>query len=296
MKLANSTKIIPRPQSNHCRLRWSRFDQKENSEWLLSLLADYFTTLFSIEHVSIMAKARTEWKLSRNGKARFVYLQNLLQDEVDKINDFIYDYSHLITIGRSDNVAWHFSGELDFCIAIDHTFKSGVRGARTEISELKHQAKYNKKLELTPKIVRLMLPAFRRIMNVIGEPISVTYLPPVHGSDYYLPELLAKGLYNLYSTSQQDFDIKLVNARLKSRKPQFKDLSFGSKVRKCGKIYSEDNVEFNGDVAYRRVLIIDDLYQSGASMWSFAGCLKSIGASHVAGLVCVKTWGDRDNL
>jgi predicted amidophosphoribosyltransferase len=287
--------VISLPQSSRYQLTWSRFEQKPNGDWLL-VLQPYYATLFSAEHNTIVKKSNTGWHESKSGKTRLLFFTDLTPDDIESINAFIGDYSQFILVGRSDNVAWYFSSELDFCMAIDYTFKSGERETRTDIGELKHQAKYCQKLQLTPQIVILMLPAFQRLMNLIGEPVSVTYLPPVRGSDYCLPELLAKGLYNLYSVSHQDSDVDILNARLKSRKPSFKNMSFKSKVRKCRKVYSESNVQFDGNVTGRNVLIIDDLYQSGASMWSFAGCLKSLGAAHVAGLVCVKTWGDRDNL
>ncbi len=287
--------MIPIPQSSRCRLTWSRFKQRQNGDWLLSL-PPYYAKLFSAENTAIMGKSNTGWRESESGKTRFAFFTGLTSDDIASIIAFINDYSHFILVGRSDDVAWHFSSELDFCLAIDYTFKFSERGSRTDIGELKHQAKYSHKLQLTPQIVKLMLPAFQRLVNFIGEPVSVTYLPPVQGSDYCLPELLAKGLYNLYSVSHQDSDVDIFNVRLRSRKPSFKDISFKSKVRKCRKVFSESNVELDGNLDGRNMIIIDDLYQSGASMWSFAGCLKSLGAVHVAGLVCVKTWGDRDNL
>ena len=45
----------------------------------------------------------------------------------------------------------------------------------------------------------------------------------------------------------------------------------------------------------KTVLIVDDLYQSGASMWTYAKYLKSMGANKVIGLVAVKSQRDSDN-
>ena len=45
----------------------------------------------------------------------------------------------------------------------------------------------------------------------------------------------------------------------------------------------------------KKVLIVDDLYQSGTSMWSYAKYLKSLGATEVLGLVAVKSQRDSDN-
>ena len=43
------------------------------------------------------------------------------------------------------------------------------------------------------------------------------------------------------------------------------------------------------------VIIIDDLYQSGVSMWSYAKFLKSLGAKRVMGISAVKSLRDSDN-
>lgn len=41
--------------------------------------------------------------------------------------------------------------------------------------------------------------------------------------------------------------------------------------------------------------MVDDLYQSGATMWEYAKFLKSLGAICVFGIVCVKSLRDSDN-
>ena len=42
-------------------------------------------------------------------------------------------------------------------------------------------------------------------------------------------------------------------------------------------------------------IIVDDLYQPGASMWAFAEFLKQQGCRNVMGLVAVKSQRDSDN-
>jgi predicted amidophosphoribosyltransferase len=46
----------------------------------------------------------------------------------------------------------------------------------------------------------------------------------------------------------------------------------------------------------KTVLLIDDLYQSGVTLWSLAKFLKQNGAREVYGLACVKSWSDTDNV
>lgn len=41
--------------------------------------------------------------------------------------------------------------------------------------------------------------------------------------------------------------------------------------------------------------MVDDLYQSGTTMWEYAKFLKTLGARFVFGIVCVKSLRDSDN-
>lgn len=54
-------------------------------------------------------------------------------------------------------------------------------------------------------------------------------------------------------------------------------------------------IEITGDVEGKSVILIDDLYQSGSTMWTVAKLLKKKGAKRVLGLACVKSWRDTDN-
>jgi predicted amidophosphoribosyltransferase len=67
------------------------------------------------------------------------------------------------------------------------------------------------------------------------------------------------------------------------------------KIEAVGQNIQKKAMAFNHDVVGRRILVVDDLYQSGSSMWRFAKYLKSKGAAEVCGLVCVKSLSDRDN-
>jgi predicted amidophosphoribosyltransferase len=48
-------------------------------------------------------------------------------------------------------------------------------------------------------------------------------------------------------------------------------------------------------VAGKRVILLDDKYQSGTTAQFAAARLQEAGAQAVLGLACVKTWRDTDN-
>ena len=85
---------------------------------------------------------------------------------------------------------------------------------------------------------------------------------------------------------------------LKCHKPSFKDKTLNEKISIWNEIYSDTNgFEFieKVDITDKDVIIIDDLYQSGVSMWSYAKFLKSLGAKQVIGISAVKSLRDSDN-
>ena len=90
-------------------------------------------------------------------------------------------------------------------------------------------------------------------------------------------------------------DISFINAELKCNKPQMKQLSIDEKIATWREIYYNDMVQIDKDVRGKNVIIIDDLYQSGATMWQYAKFLKKKGAKKTFGIVCVKSLKDSDN-
>lgn len=85
---------------------------------------------------------------------------------------------------------------------------------------------------------------------------------------------------------------------LKCYKPSFKNKTLNDKIDIWNEIYSDTSkFKFTGkvDIMDKDVIIIDDLYQSGVSMWSYAKFLKSLGAKRVMGISAVKSLRDSDN-
>ena len=84
-----------------------------------------------------------------------------------------------------------------------------------------------------------------------------------------------------------------VTPRLNGPKPQMKGLSTGASISAWRSIYTGGIVQM--DESYVRdadVVIVDDLYQSGVTIWSFAEYLKRLGAKRVFALCCVKSIND----
>ena len=71
--------------------------------------------------------------------------------------------------------------------------------------------------------------------------------------------------------------------------------SYQEKIEIWEKIYYDKGVILDNQIRGKNVIVVDDLYQSGATMWEYAKFLKSLGARCVFGIVCVKSLRDSDN-
>ena len=89
--------------------------------------------------------------------------------------------------------------------------------------------------------------------------------------------------------------ISFINADLKCNKSQMKQLSIENKIATWKEIYYNDKVQIDKKVKNKNIIVIDDLYQSGTTMWQYARFLKQMGARSVFGVVCVKSLKDSDN-
>jgi predicted amidophosphoribosyltransferase len=87
-----------------------------------------------------------------------------------------------------------------------------------------------------------------------------------------------------------------VPAGLNSQKAPLKGLGIEQKLAEWGRVYQEGGVVLPRSVKVLTLVVIDDLYQSGATLWTYARYLKSQGAAHVFGLPCVKALRDSDSL
>lgn len=67
------------------------------------------------------------------------------------------------------------------------------------------------------------------------------------------------------------------------------------KIAQWSSIIQSNGIKLSRSVKECSVIVVDDLYQSGASLWSFAKYLKSQSAGAVVGLACVKSLRDTDN-
>ena len=289
------------PLKSRNQLDWHRFEKEAAGDWVLKLPL-YYADLFQLKESRLMQKSNTGWRDANTGETRYASFAGLTAAEVEQIEEFIEDYKRFVIIGLNKNIENDFKDELDSCMALDYNLKSINPLARTGIGELVYQVKY---LEVgddrRDSIVRILSNCLSRAINRMPvkeseNPKCLSYIPPRPTKAYDLPKELA-ALLSDELKSQQFFRRKncLIHPFLRADKQELKDVDLGRKLEIWQQIFSGGKAELSGSVRDCCVYVIDDLYQSGISMWSYAKYLKSRGAACVVGLVCEKSFRDTHN-
>lgn len=199
----------------------------------------------------------------------------------------------VLWLNLNKNIERYFDDELDFCIASDFNFVYG--NGRTEIGEAEYQLKYNsahisqaERQEYANVIMDKMMDNCKYIPMGNKNNWCLSPLPSTESGKEKLAWILADEMSNYLGVS-------FIDATLAYDKPQMKQLSIEDKIETWEEIYNNGDVLIDKTVKGKNVIVIDDLYQSGTTMWQYANFLKKMGARSVFGIVCVKSLKDSDN-
>ncbi|TWT30126.1 Ribose-phosphate pyrophosphokinase [Blastopirellula retiformator] len=229
----------------------------------------------------------------QSGKAKYAYFKNLDYGEVSEIERFIQTYQQRVIIDLNSNIEKYFGEELDSCMALD--YGHSTPGTRTETGQLEYEAKYQGNDEASESLAKMLARAAFEIPFRAHSTVTrcITYIPPTEDKDFHLPRDLAHEMRS--QISNPFFKEDVVDATLTIDKESLKNASLEAKVEIWQEIVEADAVELKQDVNGKLVYVVDDLYQSGVTMWSYAKYLKKQGAHAVFGLPCVKSLRDSDN-
>lgn len=101
--------------------------------------------------------------------------------------------------------------------------------------------------------------------------------------------------WQMAEAMSRQLNFSFIAPTLNCDKPQMKQLTVEDKIAIWKEIYDNNNVVLNSHVRGKNIIVVDDLYQSGATIWEYAKYLKKMGAKQVCGIVCVKSLRDSDN-
>ena len=276
------------PRINHSRPQLvSHLNSYPDGPYSLFVSKDVYASLFDLQYPTISASSPKGWQTSPKGM-KFLWFPQLSDSDVALIEDWQERFAKYVLLGLNPHLEDDFTDELDFCLALDFTYDP-VAEKRTPFGEAEYQLKYKNSRQqarvlgyaLVDAIADLPIPAPHRDSYCL----SCIPAPP---DELTIPRRLAKGMATV-------LDRDFVDAELTCPKQKMKNATVADKIPMWRKLYDQDCVTLTDSVDGRLVVIVDDLYQSGATMWSYAEFLKSQGAAHVIGLPCVKSLRDSDN-
>ncbi len=283
-----------RPDVSRCQITWKLFVQKDDGSWFLDL-PPYYAALFAAYFPSLMKQSRTGFRDSKSGKTRYAFFSVLPAREVQRIEGFLRFFERAVCLGANKHIQKEFSDELDFCLALDFAKPSPTED-RTEIGELEYQAKYQQNSEALGELQKELAFAVRSLPpSAMCRPRLLTYVPSDRSQQFCLPALLTRGIVDMVPKTFWGDPKPLVTPALTVAKPPAKNLSVDQKIYQWKQLLQPSGIQLSRAVQNCSVIVVDDLYQSGASLWSFAKYLKSQGAGSLIGLTCVKSLRDTDN-
>jgi predicted amidophosphoribosyltransferase len=251
--------------------------------------------LFQACFPSLAARSNTGFLTSSTGKTKFAFFPELDERAVKRIETFLAFYERAVCIGANRHLEDSFSDELDFCLALDF-IRPSPKEARTGMGELEYQAKYHRDAEALDGLSNELVAALRVLPAAqVPKPRLLTWVPGDPDKKFHVPAQLARAIMEVLPDSYWGDPAPLVRAELKAPKKPAKDLTVGQKIALWEEMMQARAIRLSRPVRDCSVVVVGDLYQSGASLWSFAKYLKSKQAGTVVGLACVKSLRDTDN-
>ena len=168
-------------------------------------------------------------------------------------------------------------------VALSPNFSGGMR---TKIGELEYQAKWRSNSAATSELAERCVGAIKDLFND-KDVDQICAVPLTPGKRFSLPSRVAK----IVSRRLGKGDIT-ADFRFWGEKGSLKNVKLDEKWG----VLDKAQLRFDGaDISGKRIILIDDLYQSGTTMQYAAMKLQEAGAYQVCGLSMVKSLSNDDN-
>jgi phosphoribosylpyrophosphate synthetase len=256
----------------------------------------YYAHLFDRLLNDMDAVKGLRWRPDATDDTCTLNIEALDFSEKSKVEIFLETFQKVIVVGPNEFIRRKFDDELTFALALDFNFLDANH--RTAIGQLEFRAKWQQSLDGLRVLTNHLVSAARWLpFGPLDQPVGVMGIPQHKRTAYRLPKALAAAIVT-EGNQRPDHDDKfeLLTPRLTCRKPGLKELPLTQKLACWDDLMQSGKVVLSDNVKNRTVLVVDDLYQSGVTMWSMARFLKQQGAAAVFGLTCVKSIRDTDNL
>jgi phosphoribosylpyrophosphate synthetase len=172
---------------------------------------------------------------------------------------------------------------LDLSIALANYLAPG--GGLTRIGQLEQAAKQDRDIDAAQELAKIVQNVARKT-PFFDDADLITCVPPRKGKNFDLPTFIAKRVSNRIEKEFFEAGSWL------GEKGQLKEATLSEKWAQLEAASFQANIV---DLKDKRVILIDDLYQSGCTLHFIASALKSKGAKRVYGLSIVKSGRNTDN-
>lgn len=285
--------MISNPPSSRNTLQGESFEENV-TEYILSL-PPFYAEVFQELEPEAFAKMVEVPKQGFMQVNKVYKLAKPATQEVARIQRFIKIHKRIVIIKINRNITGHFSNELDSCTAIEYIYDF-ERKEKTYYGKLFNKAKYNQHqpsirgLVSTLSMLAKQLPYGQHLTDVF-----LTYVPPYSGKPFYLPRTLVHSVAADINSAKGQLKCHVLDTWLNVEKPEFKDLPIADKFAKWEELYEGQVARQTDQRQWMPTIVVEDNYQSGTTLWSYAKYLKSLGCPEVHGLCCVKLMRDTDN-
>jgi predicted amidophosphoribosyltransferase len=263
------------------KLQWYNLEEAEGKDPVLKIpICDIYSGIIDrafpeLDHIG--------WREGGKGTC-YTYLKNVSQSELENLRKFLELLKQILCLTITDHLQPPFTNELTEAYAIDYTFKQEVTPLEyTNAGRVEHAAKTNQDARSIDALADVFADIINSHPTLLRSDI-IASVPARPSSAFHLPARLVEALAPKLGRAV-GLDIT------KIEHPKLKTLSMDKKILALEKAFT-----LRGSVRDKTVVIIDDLFQSGATLWSLARFLKQNGAADVFGLACVKSWSDTDNV
>ena len=263
------------------RLSWFNLTQKEGQDLCLKIpLCDVYSGIIDRAFPQLV---HIGWRDGTKGTC-YTFIKHVTDDEQERLNGLLEALNAVICLTLTQHLGPHFSNELDEAYALDFNFQQDIEPIRyTHAGDCAYRAKYCQDAAATRELAEILAQFIQLHPTLLSADI-IAAVPPRPSKTFHLPNQLVAALGGLLDR-QVGLGVTVKGI------VQLKMLALDQKIAALA-----DAFLLTESIEGRTILLIDDLYQSGATLWSLARFLKSRGAREVYGLACVKSWRDTDNV
>ncbi|WP_145410797.1 phosphoribosyltransferase [Paenibacillus xylanexedens] len=273
--------------------------ENENGDITIVTYSKKWESFISSKHNDLVALSPKKWNMTNKGNySLWIPKKNLNSILLHQFVEWLHEVNSHIWLNLNKNIKDNFTDEIDYCVAADWNISFDSK-ERTEVGEAEYQIKYQYSTgkideETAKPYAETLANAVLKCSNYLPisdkEDVLITTIPSIENEQNKLSWAMARFIQSKIGGS-------FLTGTLTKEKPKTKTLTVSDKIRLWKDIYANnDNIKLSHTVENKVVIIVDDLYQSGASIWAFAKFLKQQGCRNVMGLVAVKSQRDSDNL